>query len=174
MIISQAYKWNFHTNWINLKNVGLIFFKFTPRMHHHHQSSSLPVEHKALTNFFQPSRSWASQLTSFQVFPTAFISSSMVLRQVPSGLPLPVPSPDVIGGGLSIVLATHHVKEHCWGNTPRMQSLLMFFNISRPRPILLLLLLFCCFVSFFMLCFVFCSSTVLRYYYGILQNAEIS
>ena len=56
--------------------------------HHHHQSSSLRVEHKAPTNFFQPSRSWASQLTSFQVFPAAFISSSMVLRQVPSGLPL--------------------------------------------------------------------------------------
>ena len=40
----------------------------------------------------QPTRSWASQRSSFQVFPASFISSSTVLLQVPRGLPL-LPSP---------------------------------------------------------------------------------
>ena len=44
-------------------------------------------EHKAPTNFFHSDRSWASHRSSFHVFPAVFISSSMVLRQVPSGLP---------------------------------------------------------------------------------------
>ena len=44
-------------------------------------------EHKAPTTFFHSDRSWASQRSSFHVFPAVFISSSMVLRQVPSGLP---------------------------------------------------------------------------------------
>ena len=44
-------------------------------------------EHKAPTNFFHSDRSWASHRSSFHVFPAVSISSSMVLRQVPSGLP---------------------------------------------------------------------------------------
>ena len=44
-------------------------------------------EHRAPTNFFHSDRSWASHRSSFHVFPAVFISSSMVLRQVPSGLP---------------------------------------------------------------------------------------
>ena len=44
-------------------------------------------EHKAPTNFFHSDRSWASHRSSFHVFSAVFISSSMVLRQVPSGLP---------------------------------------------------------------------------------------
>ena len=31
--------------------------------------------------------------------------------------PLPVSSPDMKGGGLYVGLATHHVNEHCYGNT---------------------------------------------------------
>ena len=52
------------------------------------QSSSLPLEHKAPTNPLQPSRSWASHSSSFQVFPISFISFSTDLLQVPRGLPL--------------------------------------------------------------------------------------
>ena len=44
-------------------------------------------EHKAPTNFFHSDLSWASHRSSFHVFPAVFISSSMVLRQLPSGLP---------------------------------------------------------------------------------------
>ena len=46
------------------------------------------MEHKAPTNLLQPSLSWASQLISFHVLPSVAISSSNVLCQVPSGLPL--------------------------------------------------------------------------------------
>lgn len=46
-------------------------------------SRTLPVEQKAPTNPFQPARSWASQLGSFQIFPASFMSSSTV---VPSDL----------------------------------------------------------------------------------------
>ena len=44
-------------------------------------------EHKAPTNFFHLDRSWASHRSLFHLFPAVFISFSMVLRQVPSGLP---------------------------------------------------------------------------------------
>ena len=44
-------------------------------------------EHKAPTNFFHSDRSWASHRSSFHFFSAVFISSSMVLCQVPSGLP---------------------------------------------------------------------------------------
>ena len=50
------------------------------------QHSSLRREHEAPTNFFHPSSSWDSQLTSFQVFPAVLISSSIVYPRVPSGM----------------------------------------------------------------------------------------
>ena len=56
--------------------------------HSTHSILGAPLgEHKAPTNFFHSDRSWASHRLSFHVFPAVFISSSMVLRQVPSGLP---------------------------------------------------------------------------------------
>ena len=45
------------------------------------------MEHKALTKPLHSSRSWAIFSISFRVLPAFFISSSMVLRYVPSGLP---------------------------------------------------------------------------------------
>ena len=39
------------------------------------------------TTLHQPARSWASQLSPFQVFPASSIFSSAVLLQVPRGLP---------------------------------------------------------------------------------------
>ena len=53
-----------------------------------HSITSLPLEHKAPTNLLQPTRSWTSQPCLIRVFPAAFISSSTVLLQVPSGQPL--------------------------------------------------------------------------------------
>ena len=76
------------------RKTGLIWMKLYYSSHKHThihsfiQSSRLLEEHKAPTSRLQAVRSWASQRSSLQVLPAAFISSSMVLLQVPSGLPL--------------------------------------------------------------------------------------
>ena len=45
-------------------------------------------EHRAPTKFLHRFLSWASHWSSFHVFPASFLSSSIVLLQVPCGLPL--------------------------------------------------------------------------------------
>ena len=100
------------------------------------------MEHKAVTKPLHSSQSWAICSISFYVLPAFFISSSMFLGHVPSGLPLLL-----FPGGIHRRVMCVGLVLHIWRTGPSHLHCLFFTSSTmqqKPARLFTSLLVTCC------------------------------